>query len=91
MDDLPKLPANVKLFTADATAMYTNIDTEAALEAFNFLFDYYKEEIPSDFPRTLFLAVLEIVMKQNFKLMTPTGSKRMELPWERQPFAFKPP
>lgn len=62
---LPPLPPNAKLFTADATAMYTNIQTDTALEAFNFLFEHYKEEIPSDFPKTFFLDVLEIIMKNN--------------------------
>jgi hypothetical protein len=65
IENLPKLPANAKLFTADATAMYTNIDTDTALEAFSFLFEHYNEEIPSDFPKALFLSVLEIVMKRN--------------------------
>ena len=65
IENLPKLPANAKLFTADATAMYTNIDTDIALEAFSFLFEHYKEEIPSDFPKAFFLSALEIIMKCN--------------------------
>jgi hypothetical protein len=60
-----RLPPNAVLFTADATSMYTNIDTDTALEAFSFLFEHYNEEIPSDFPKALFLSVLEIVMKRN--------------------------
>jgi hypothetical protein len=65
LSSLPKLPPSAKLFTADATAMYTNIDTATALEAFNFLFDHYKKEIPEDFPRDFFLKALEIVMNRN--------------------------
>ena len=45
--------------------MYTNIDTATALEAFNFLFDHYKKEIPENFPREFFLQALEIVMNRN--------------------------
>jgi hypothetical protein len=62
---LPKLPENARIFTADATAMYTNIATATALEAFNFLFDHYKKEIPENFPREFFLQALEIVMNRN--------------------------
>ena len=62
---LPELPENARIFTADATAMYTNIDTATALEAFNFLFDHYKKEIPENFPREFFLQALEIVMNRN--------------------------
>ena len=65
LSSLPKLPPSARLFTADATAMYTNIDTATALEAFNFLFDHYKKEIPEDFPRDFFLKALEIVMNRN--------------------------
>jgi hypothetical protein len=65
LQNLPLLPPTARLFTADATAMYTNIDTDTALEAFTFLFEHYREEIPSDFPRPFFLKVLEIVMKNN--------------------------
>jgi hypothetical protein len=45
--------------------MYTNIDTATALEAFTFLLDHYKQEIPEDFPRAFFLKALEIVMNRN--------------------------
>ena len=65
LQQLPHLPANARIFTADATAMYTNIDCDTALEAFNFLLDTYAAEIPPDFPRTLFMTVLGIIMKHN--------------------------
>ena len=45
------LPPNAKLFTADATAMYTNIDIKSGIIAFEKLFDTYDNLIPKDFPR----------------------------------------
>jgi len=52
------IPSDAKIFTADASAMYTNIDTNTGIEAFHDLFDRYAEEIPTDFPQRLFLHVL---------------------------------
>lgn len=65
LQNLPLLPPNAWLFTADAIAMYMNIDTDIALKVFTFLFIHYREEIPSNFPRSFFLKVLEIIMKNN--------------------------
>ena len=62
---LPHLPPNARLFTADATAMYTNITTSTAIEAFESLFNDNSDQIPSNFPRTFFLQVLEIIMNRN--------------------------
>jgi hypothetical protein len=45
LQQLPPLPPNARIFTADATAMYTNIDCNTELEAFNFLLDTYEAEI----------------------------------------------
>jgi len=59
------IPSDAKIFTADASAMYTNIDTDTGIKAFHDLFDRYAEEIPADFPQGLFLHVLEIVMNNN--------------------------
>ena len=59
------IPSDAKIFTADASAMYTNIDTNTGIKAFHDLFDRYAEEIPTDFPQGLFLHVLEIVMNNN--------------------------
>jgi len=41
-----KLSPNAKLFTADATAMYTNINTETGLQAFRNIFQLYNHLIP---------------------------------------------
>jgi hypothetical protein len=59
------LPAGAKLFTADATSMYTNIDTTTGLQRFRNLFNTYKDSIPTTFSKDLFLTTLEIVMNNN--------------------------
>ena len=59
------LPKNAKLFTADASSMYTNIDTASGLQAFNNIFSTYENRISPTFPREFFLTVLELVMNNN--------------------------
>ena len=65
LNNLPPLPPNARIFTADATAMYTNIDTDIAIAAFTFLLENYADEIPHDFPKTFFLQVLRFIMENN--------------------------
>jgi len=59
------LPINAKLFTADATAMYKNIDMDSGMRTFEKLFSEYENLIPIDFPNELFLNILRIVMENN--------------------------
>jgi hypothetical protein len=60
-----QLPPSAKLFTADASSMYTNIDTTTGIQAMQHLFELYHENIPISFPRDFFLTTLEIVMENN--------------------------
>jgi hypothetical protein len=59
------LPPGAKLFTADASSMYTNIDTPTGLQVLTNLFEQNINSIPNDFPKTFFLRTLEIVMNNN--------------------------
>jgi hypothetical protein len=63
-----KLPPKVKLFTADATVMYTNIDATTGTQAFKHLFRTYKAQIPHNFSKELFLKVLKTIMENIFFL-----------------------
>jgi len=59
------LPKNALIFTADATSMYTNIDTATGLASVRAFIDSNIDNIPNDFPVDLFLRVLECVMTNN--------------------------
>ena len=59
------LPPSAKLFTADASSMYTNIDTTTGIQAIQHLFELYHDRIPTNFPREFFITTLELVMNNN--------------------------
>jgi len=52
------LPTQARLFTCDAISMYTNIDSSHGLIIIQPWLDEYKEELPTDFPTSLFLKIL---------------------------------
>jgi hypothetical protein len=60
-----RLPTTAKLFTADAVSMYSNINADHGLATFRRWFTMFKHEVPTDFPTTLFLRLLEAVMTTN--------------------------
>jgi hypothetical protein len=49
----------------DAISMYTNINTPHGVNTFSKWLMDFKDEIPPDFPKTIFLKVLEKVMSEN--------------------------
>jgi hypothetical protein len=59
------LPPNAKLFTADATAIYPNIDTEIGIQAFENIFNTCNDLIPKNFPKELLLRVLRTIIENN--------------------------
>jgi hypothetical protein len=65
LQELKELPPNAKLFTFDAVSMYTNINTPHGVDTFSKWLTDFKDKIPPDFPKTLFLKVLEKVMSEN--------------------------
>jgi hypothetical protein len=64
LEELPPLPFKARLFTADAISMYTNIETNHAMQVITTYFE--EHEAPgSDFPTEALLAALDIIMKNN--------------------------
>jgi hypothetical protein len=67
LQSLGKLPPGALLFKADAESMYTNIDTEHAVEVINHWLDDLssKSQLPKGFPLEPLKQALEIVMRNN--------------------------
>ncbi len=67
INDLKSLdiPPDALLFTADATSMYTNIDTHTGISAVRDFISTHLNAIPSNFPTNLFLQILFVVMENN--------------------------
>jgi hypothetical protein len=67
LEDLKELhlPKEALLFSANATAMYTNIDTKLGVNSIKaFLLDHI-DNLPPNFPINLILQVLAIIMDNN--------------------------
>jgi len=67
LDELKELhmPTGARLFTADATAMYTNIPPDHGIDVMRRWISEFGDELPPDFLADMFLAVLELVLKNN--------------------------
>lgn len=66
------LPTGSKLFTADATSMYTNIKTDIGIRALNALLTQHKESSDPHFPKDFFLTTMEIIMNNNIFMFGDT-------------------
>jgi len=71
------LPKEAKLFSADATSMYTNIGTDNGITSIEAFIQDNIQNIPHEFPTELFLQFLELVMKNN--VFTFGGSYWLQL------------
>eukprot|EP00957_Ditylum_brightwellii_P024717 1867542-Ditylum_brightwellii.AAC.1 len=77
LEKLGILPDSAKMFTTDATAMYTNIDLDHLLEAMDAWLKEHKDELPKGFPTKLIMEALELVMKSNVFSFSNTWWKQL--------------
>ncbi|KAL7548610.1 hypothetical protein ACHAWF_011884 [Thalassiosira exigua] len=71
LEALVQLPEGTRMFTMDATAMYTNIETDHGLEMIEKFFELFEDQLPDGFPKELILLALRLIMKNNvFELGT---------------------
>ena len=59
------LPPNALLFSADATAMYTNINTKLGVSSIRDFILVHRDKLPISFQTDLFLNILTLVMENN--------------------------
>jgi hypothetical protein len=60
-----KLPEGAKIFSADATSMYTNIDVNLGITTIEDFLQSNEKDLPPQFPSRLFLDILREVMCNN--------------------------
>ena len=65
LKNLGKLPPTAAFVTADATSMYTNIDTDHGLQTLRKWFNLHAHELPAGFPTEMVLEATELVMRNN--------------------------
>ena len=65
LDKVGELPEGSKLFTMDATSMYTNIDTDHGLDILEKFIEMFEDLLPKDFPKELLLWSMKIIMRFN--------------------------
>ena len=62
---LGKLPPSAVIVTADATSMYTNIDTAHGLQTLKDWLHLHRHDLPEDYPTELILRATRLVMYNN--------------------------
>jgi hypothetical protein len=67
------LPPKSKLFTADATSMYTNIQPDVGIPSIASWMKAYPEIVPADVPQPLLLKLLEIIIRCNIFIFDDTN------------------
>jgi hypothetical protein len=60
-----KIPKDALLFSADATSIYTNIETCLAVESIKNLILEHNDALPHNFPTSIILEILTIIMSNN--------------------------
>jgi hypothetical protein len=65
IDQLPTLPKRAKIFTSDATSMYTNIDPKEGIDVIYKYLTTYNEEVKDTVNVRFICKLLEIVMENN--------------------------
>lgn len=65
LKELGPLPPNARLVTVDAVSMYSNINTDHAIESLTLWLDRHKAELPSGFPTEFILKGTRLVMESN--------------------------
>jgi hypothetical protein len=73
------IPKGACLFSADATTMYTNTNTNLGISSIRDFITTHQDKLPSDFPTNLFLLVLTLVMKLN--VFTFADTYWLQLAW----------
>ena len=63
--ELGPLPPDAKLFTADANSMYTNIDTDHAIDVISLWLDSLRGQLPDRFPLDAVKEAMSLVMRNN--------------------------
>ena len=59
------IPPDTKLFTCNAISMYTNIDVNHSIFVMSEFFSLFRSELPPDFPTSLIISAISIIMKNN--------------------------
>ena len=67
LHELGALPSNARIFTADANSMYTNIDTDHAIEVITAWLTNLSNtrQLPYGYPLPAVLEAMELVMRNN--------------------------